>query len=425
MNSNKSSSFISTILMMLVLFFMWNFMSQKAAQQKPTIVVKPSLARAQDLEKQAGDDKKKLGGDVINAYRAVAEAEPTSEDAAKARLQIGIIDQTKIGNSDGAVDEYAALLRDYGPRNYPEVAEAKNRLAEIDSRNKTNTTWGGAYLYRIIDSLVNLTGKNPAYSYVLALLIITLAFKFITTPLSHAQFKQMREMQKIQPLVKELQTKYKDDQKALGEKTMALYKEHGVNPFGSCLPLLVQMPFLLLLYKMVRLYKVGFVHGSFLWIGSGATHDLPAFFTVLGKKIPLIAANLALPDLPLLLIYVASMIISQKLTMVSTDPSQIEQQKMMAYMMPIMFGVMFMTFPSAFMLYWLFFNIISTVQQYFIMKPMMGQGNSPDSTSGGGGETVKADLVQTSEQPQTNPGPKAKRRKKKFQAIPLALEPNS
>ena len=203
--NNKSSSVIF-LLTIVMIFLMMNSMRHAQQQQQPTIVVKPTLARAQDLEKQSGNDVKKLSGDVVNAYRAVADADPESEDAAKARLQIGIIEQTKVKNgTDAAIDEYAALLRDFSSKNYPEIAAAKQHLSEIDQRNKTNTAWGGAYLYAIIDFLVALTGRNPAFSYVLALLIITLVFKFITTPLSHAQFKQMREMQRIQPLVKDLQ----------------------------------------------------------------------------------------------------------------------------------------------------------------------------------------------------------------------------
>lgn len=75
-------------------------------------------------------------------------------------------------------------------------------------------------------------------------------------------------MQKIAPLIKELQVKYKGDQKVIGEKTMELYKEHKINPFASCWPLLIQMPILFGLFYTIKYYEYQFALGKFLWIGS-------------------------------------------------------------------------------------------------------------------------------------------------------------
>jgi YidC/Oxa1 family membrane protein insertase len=185
----------------------------------------------------------------------------------------------------------------------------------------------------------------------------------------------MKEMQKIQPLVRELQEKYKGDQQQIGAKTMELYKEHGVNPFAGCLPVIVQFPVLWLLYVMVRLYQVQFAHGEFLWIGSSLAHKFPG----------IVGANLALPDVALVIIYIISMIISQKIAIV--DPSQAEQQKIMMWTMPLVFGYIFWKFPSAFMLYWLLFNILSTAQQYAIMK---GPQTPATAVAGGGQITPSA-----------------------------------
>lgn len=168
-------------------------------------------------------------------------------------------------------------------------------------------------------------------------------------------------MQRIQPMVKQIQEKYKDNQKEMGEKLMALYREQGVNPFASCLPLLVQLPVLWVLYYMVRLYQYQFAQGKFLWIGSRLAEKYPA----------IVGGNLSEPDIPLVILYVISMFISQRLTVV--DPTQAEQQKIMAIVMPLMFGFLFYSFPSAFMLYWLIFNIVSTAQQVMVLK-----GTSPE-----------------------------------------------
>ena len=92
------------------------------------------------------------------------------------------------------------------------------------------------------EALELLTGKKPGFSYWFAIIMLTVIIKLATTPLTKAQFKSMKEMQVIAPLIKEIQAKHKGDQKVIGEKTMELYKEHKINPFASCLPLLVQMP---------------------------------------------------------------------------------------------------------------------------------------------------------------------------------------
>ena len=90
-------------------------------------------------------------------------------------------------------------------------------------------------------------------SFGLAIILLTLAVRALLLPLSIKQTKSMREMQVIQPEVKKLQTKHKNDRQKLNEEMMKLYKEHGVNPFGGCLPLLMQMPLFIGLYQVVRL----------------------------------------------------------------------------------------------------------------------------------------------------------------------------
>ncbi|MGH2752322.1 MAG: membrane protein insertase YidC [Actinomycetota bacterium] len=89
-------------------------------------------------------------------------------------------------------------------------------------------------------------------SFGAAIMLLTIAVRVVLLPLSIKQTKSMREMQVIQPEVKKLQTKYKNDRQKLNEEMMKLYKEHGVNPFGGCLPLLMQMPVFIGLYYVVR-----------------------------------------------------------------------------------------------------------------------------------------------------------------------------
>ncbi|MDQ3659980.1 MAG: YidC/Oxa1 family membrane protein insertase, partial [Actinomycetota bacterium] len=90
-------------------------------------------------------------------------------------------------------------------------------------------------------------------SFGIGIILLTVAVRILLLPLSIKQTKSMREMQVIAPEVKKIQQKYKNDRQKLNEETMKLYKEHGVNPFGGCLPLLMQMPLFIALYQVVRL----------------------------------------------------------------------------------------------------------------------------------------------------------------------------
>lgn len=200
--------------------------------------------------------------------------------------------------------------------------------------------------YQFMAWAVKLCGNNPKYSAALALLLITVLVKVIITPLTNAQFKSMRQMQKVQPLIKKLQEKHKGDREGMAREQMKLFREHKVNPLGGCLPLLIQMPILILIYRAVQMYIYQFSKSQFLWI-----------------------PNLAMPDMPLLILYAASMYLSQKLTTMPTaDAQQQQMQKMMTVMMPVMFAIIFQTFPSAFILYWLILTILTTAHQWYVLK---------------------------------------------------------
>lgn len=352
-------------------------------------------------EEKAGDDEvllKKTIGEYNSFEKKFSKESP--EKAAEAHLRVALIQETKIHKEMYAVRTYKALIKKYSKRAPEIVAEAKKNLADLEIRvDKMNSIQPG---YKAIDFLVGLTGYNPKLSYAVALLAITILVKLVTLPLTHAQMKSMKEMQKVQPLLKQLQEKYKGDQKTIGEKTMALYKEHGVNPFASCLPMFIQMGMLLLLYyKVILVYQFQFTKGEFLWIGSALSEKYPS----------ILATDLSQLDVPLLLIYAVSMYVSQKLTVV--DPSQAEQQKLMAIALPIVFTGMswWYAFPSALMLYWLMFNVFTTWQQYTILRPSGGAAPPQPGITSGPGD--KAEVVP----PQALNKPKGNKKKKKFEAI--------
>jgi YidC/Oxa1 family membrane protein insertase len=181
-------------------------------------------------------------------------------------------------------------------------------------------------------------------NYGVAIILLTLGIRILLFPLMHTSTVSMRKMARVQPKVKEIQAKHKkkkSDPQArakMNQEMMALYKEEGVNPMAGCLPLLVQLPLLWALYKLF-LNAIELRHAPFyLWI------------TDLSAKDPLYVT-------PILM--TATMWLQQRLAPQAGDP---QQQRLMR-MMPLIFGIMFLQFPSGLVLYWLANNVITILQQ--------------------------------------------------------------
>ena len=224
------------------------------------------------------------------------------------------------------------------------------------------------------------------HNYGVAIILLTIFIRLILYPLMQKQMVSMREMQKIQPLMKAVQEKYKNDKERLNKELMALYKEHKVNPMSGCLPLLIQMPILILLFQTLRVFKyhipnTEIIDGGFLWIANQ--------YTVMESGELITKAGLALSErlitlpgsgifgleyigiLPFLV--GASMYIQQKMTSTSgtagKDGGSAQQtQKMMTIMMPLMIGFMSFSLPSGLTLYWFTSTLLGIGQQYLINK---------------------------------------------------------
>ena len=184
-------------------------------------------------------------------------------------------------------------------------------------------------------------------NYGVVIIIFSILVKIILNPLTRRSTKSMKEMQLLQPKIAELRDKYGKDPQRLNQETMKLYKEHGVNPLGGCLPTLLQMPLLFALFVVFRsaieLRQAPFV----LWIKD---LSIPDTIYHLPFSIPLNVLPLVMG---------ITMFLQQKMTM--TDP----KQKFMVYLMPVVFTIMFNNFPSGLTLYYSLFNIISLVQQKY------------------------------------------------------------
>ncbi len=196
-------------------------------------------------------------------------------------------------------------------------------------------------------------------NYGIAIIILTLISRLIFWPLAQKSYKSMNDMRKVQPLMQEIREKYKDDKVRLNQETMALYRTYKINPLGGCLPMLIQLPVFFALYRM--LYQaIELRHAPFFgWINDLSAPDRLFDF---GFKIPFMEAPYGIPVLTLIM--GATMLLQQKMSPAPGDPTQAK----MMMLMPVVFTVIFINFPSGLVLYWLFSNLVSVAQQYFTQK---------------------------------------------------------
>ncbi|WP_084576827.1 YidC/Oxa1 family membrane protein insertase [Sporomusa malonica] len=189
----------------------------------------------------------------------------------------------------------------------------------------------------------NLTASAGYANYGIAIILLTIAIKALMYPLTVKQVKSMKAMQDIQPKMKELQEKYKGNPEKLNKELANLYKEAGVNPLAGCLPLLVQMPFLIAIFFAIRDYQYAQLPPSFLWMTDLAQPD-PTYI------LPILSA--------------LTTFIQQKQT--TTEMTQ--QNKMMLIFMPIFIGYISLTFPGGLVLYWVVSNLSQIAQQWFMYR---------------------------------------------------------
>ncbi|MBC8478825.1 MAG: membrane protein insertase YidC, partial [FCB group bacterium] len=189
-------------------------------------------------------------------------------------------------------------------------------------------------------------------NYGIVLILFALLVRLVTGPLTKRSYRSTKKMSAIQPKVKELQAKYKSDPQRMNKEVMALYKKHGVNPVGGCLPMVVQMPLLFALFVVFR-NTIEFRGAEFIfWIKDLSQPDV--IFN-LPFSIPIYGAGVAI--LPILM--GVTMFFQQKSSMATMDKSQ----KPMMYMMTAFFFLLFNQFPSGLNLYYAVYNILNIIQQ--------------------------------------------------------------
>jgi YidC/Oxa1 family membrane protein insertase len=179
-------------------------------------------------------------------------------------------------------------------------------------------------------------------------MLLTLLVKGLTIPFTTKSMRSMKAMAVLAPQMKALQEKYKNDRQRLQMETMALYKQHNANPLSGCLPILLQMPIWLALYRMLsstgELYNQAFIPG---WINDLTNSD---------------------PWHVLPIVLMATMFAQARLQPMSPDPSQKLQQNMMKYGLPLMFGVMSFFFPAGLTLYIFTNTVLSALHSIYMNK---------------------------------------------------------
>jgi YidC/Oxa1 family membrane protein insertase len=213
-------------------------------------------------------------------------------------------------------------------------------------------------------------GIGAPYSWGFAIILFTLIVKIVTLPLSLQQVRSMKATQELQPELQKLQKKYAKDKEKLAQAQMELYREHGVNPLGGCLPMLIQFPILIGLYQaLYKLASTGEIVGQrFLWIPDLAFPNREVGLKWVWPSAPEFIGWAAVLYLILPVLTVASQIAMQRMTTsrtASKDPQQAAMQQTML-IMPFMFGFITLQVPAGLTLYWVTSNIFSMIQQYFI-----------------------------------------------------------
>ncbi len=204
------------------------------------------------------------------------------------------------------------------------------------------------FMRTLLTYCYNFTQSVGFPNYGIAIIILTIGIKAVLAPLTVKQIKSMKGMQELQPKMKVIQAKYKNDPKKAQEEIGKLYKEMGVNPLSGCLPLLVQMPFLIAMFYALQGYPYDPTYESFLWLPN------------LGEPDPLYI----LPVLSAASTYAMS---KQTATTDASGPAA-SQQKIMQVFMPLFIGYISLNFPSGLVIYWVVSNVFQLVQQFIIYR---------------------------------------------------------
>jgi YidC/Oxa1 family membrane protein insertase len=236
----------------------------------------------------------------------------------------------------------------------------------------------GSILFFFHDLVEGVVGLH-AWGW--AIIFLTITVRIFLLPLAIKQINSMRGMQKLQPEMKKIQTKYKTDRDMMKknpekyrerrqkqqEEMMALYKEHGVNPAAGCLPLLLQMPIFFALFRLLQ--------------DSARVPELTGAPFYLVDDLSTIASTADLGAMALVILMGATTFYSQKQMMASNPNSaQNQQQKILLYVMPVMLLIFAFQMPVGVLLYWVTTNVWTIAQQFVMFRKIEPTPGTPATT---------------------------------------------
>jgi YidC/Oxa1 family membrane protein insertase len=224
---------------------------------------------------------------------------------------------------------------------------------------------------------------HDGVNWALAIIGLVVVIRILLIPLFVRQIKSQRNMQMLQPKVREIQKKYKGDRERLQQETMKLYKDTGTNPFASCLPILLQAPFLFALFRVLDGIAKNNPRGAFesnpdLFESAGAAEifDAPLSATFLT------ADNVQTRVIAIVMVVLMTLttFLTQRQIMRKNMPKEAlegpfaQQQKILLYVLPLVFAVSGVYFPLGVVLYWLTSNLWTMGQQFYVIRRMPAPG---------------------------------------------------
>jgi YidC/Oxa1 family membrane protein insertase len=224
---------------------------------------------------------------------------------------------------------------------------------------------------------------NDGVNWALSIIGLVVVIRIMLIPLFVRQIKAQRNMQMLQPKVREIQKKYKGDRERLQQETMKLYKETGTNPFASCMPIILQAPFLFALFRVLDGIAKDIPRGAF--VSHPQLFESAGAATIFGA--PLSASFLDAPNIQTKIIAMVMVVLmtlttflTQRQIMRKNMPKEAmegpfaQQQKILLYVLPLVFAVSGVYFPLGVVLYWLTSNIWTMGQQFYVIRRMPAPG---------------------------------------------------
>ncbi len=212
-------------------------------------------------------------------------------------------------------------------------------------------------LINIANGVLQFFHDNAGLSWGMSIIALTVCTRALLIPLTYKQLKGMRAMQALQPQIKELQAKYKNDKQRMQQEMMRFYKENKVNPFASCIPLVAQLPVFITLFYVLR-------HELPPDMGCPAAGHCAAYGAEFLFIKDLTAKATGAELIVLIVLYVGTQLASGYFMSVTADKSQ----RTMMFILPLIFVPFILSFPAGLILYWITTNIWTIGQQYTIQK---------------------------------------------------------